>query len=128
LEWLKTIFKNVANVHVSDFEVQQQRQVPTYESVVALQQHYDKIYVTIGADNLASLHKWYRYEELKKLVTFIVISRPGFSKKGWENTIDLHVDISSTQLRKSLQEEFLPPQVAKEIITYYKENNENAYR
>ncbi|PHQ64750.1 MAG: nicotinate (nicotinamide) nucleotide adenylyltransferase, partial [Sulfurimonas sp.] len=102
LKWLKEIFNDYKNVEISDFEVSQAKKVPTIESVKYLLKRYKKIYLTIGADNLESIHKWSNYDELKKLVTFVVASRK--SVKIPENFMKLSVDvdISSTTLRQKI--------------------------
>jgi len=40
-----------------------------------------ELYLCIGSDNLKKLHKWFEFDELKKLVTFFVIEREGFEIK-----------------------------------------------
>jgi nicotinate-nucleotide adenylyltransferase len=127
LSWLQKIFEDEKRVIVSDFETKQNRAVSTYETVLELEKKYDKIYVTIGADNVASLKKWHNYEELKNKVAFLVVMRRGYGVQTHYPTIELDVAISSTQLRKNPQERFLPPKVAQQIMTYYKENNENTH-
>ena len=128
LEWLEKIFKDDQKVEVSDFEVRQERQVPTIETVEELQKKYDEIYVAIGTDNLATLPQWHRYDELEKRVTFIVFSR-GEDKTRSEDLmlIELDVPVSSSRLRKDMKKELLPPQVADEIYNYYKEHNERTH-
>ncbi len=70
------------------------------------------IYYLIGADNLASFHKWHRVEELLKKVVLVVASRPGSS----DDTCGLEGDIrffpspewgiSSSTLREYLSKGF----------------------
>ncbi|QOP45114.1 nicotinate (nicotinamide) nucleotide adenylyltransferase [Sulfurimonas paralvinellae] len=123
LKWLKCIFADDEKVQISSFEVEKKRKVPAVETVKAMLQKYDPIYFVIGADNLASLHKWYRYDELKELVTFIVASRndieipPNFLK------LQIGVDIASSDLRDNIDISKLPKKCAQEIAHYYKEHN-----
>ena len=123
LKWLKKIFYSYDNVEVDDFEINCKRKVPSLETVRHLKERYEKIYLIIGADNLKSLDQWYGYDELKKLVTFVVASRDDIDIPG--EYILLHVDqpISSTSLREDIKKEFLPVDVAGEIEKFYKENN-----
>ncbi len=125
LQWLQKIFSAYHNVWVDDFEVQQKQKVSTIETVQYLLTKYKKIYVVLGADNLASLPKWERYETLKNLVTFIVAHRDAIEIP--RNFLDLKidVDISSTQLRKHVEISKLSNTCAKEIAQYYKEINVN---
>ena len=129
LEWLRRIFENDPKVIVSDFEVRQKRKVPTIESIEELQKEYDEIYVAIGADNLKSLPKWHRFDELKKRVKFIVFTRD--DEKADENgfiKIELDIPVSSSELRSHMKKELLPSEVAEEIYNYYKEKNERTHR
>lgn len=123
LEWLKELFQDDKNVEVSSFEVDQATKVPTIETVKHLQQYYDVIYLVIGADNLASLKKWYKYDELKNLVKFIVASRENVDIPNNYIKIKVDVPVSSTKLRKNIEMKYLPPKIAQKIKNYYKEHN-----
>ena len=68
---LKEIFATDKRVEVSDFEIRQNRAVRSIETVSHFKTLYQKIYFIIGADNLASLKKWHRFEELDALVTWL---------------------------------------------------------
>jgi len=122
LKWLKQIFCSYKRVSVDDFEVKQGKKVPTIKTV---RHHikYNKIYLIIGADNLESLHKWYKFDELKKLVTFVIASRDAIDIP--KKYIALHVNapVSSTALRAKIQKQFLPQEIAQEVEKFYKEHN-----
>lgn len=100
-EALHVEYQGFKNIEISDYEIKQKTKVASIKSVKHFLKSYKKIYLVIGADILASLHKWQDYEELKTLVTFIVVSRDNI--KIPEEYISLHVevDISSTKLRKN---------------------------
>lgn len=52
----------------------------TYDTVKYLKDKYDyDFYFAIGSDNESDLHKWYKYEELKTLVKFVVFERTPIS-------------------------------------------------
>ena len=122
-KWLKEIFKNFKNVNIDRYEVEQNRQVPTIESVKYLLKTYKNIYLVIGADNLSSLESWNSYEELKSLVTFIVASRDDIIVDKKFIQLDIDEKISSSELRKNINISMLPQGCAMEIEQYYKENN-----
>ena len=124
LQWLKEICSSFDDVYVSAFEVEKKRKVPTVETVRFLQQKYKKIYLVLGADNLHSLEKWYKFDELKKLVEFIIVTRDNIEVPQNFRTLNVDVDISSSLLRKDLDISNLPKTCAKEIAHYYKEHNE----
>jgi len=119
-KWLKEIFKEFKNVKIDRFEVEQNRQVPTIESVKYLLKTYKDVYLVIGADNLASLENWNSYQQLKDLVTFIVASRDNIVVN--KKFIQLSVDekISSSELRDKIEISMLPKECATEIEQYYK--------
>jgi len=119
-KWLKEIFNKFKNVKIDRYEVEQNRQVPTIESVKYLLKTYKDIYLVIGADNLASLKEWNSYQELKDLVTFIVVPRDKILVD--KKFIQLEVDekISSSELRDNINISMLPQVCAAEIEQYYK--------
>lgn len=124
IDWLRKIFSPLKNVIISSFEVDLKRKVPSIESVQYLLQNYKKIYLIIGADNIASLPKWHRYDELKELVTFIVVTREGITIPSSFLTINLEENISSTDLRKHPDAQYLSQACADEIVSFYKEKND----
>lgn len=123
VKWLKEIFGEYKNVEISDYEVSQQKQVPTIETVKHLLKSYKKIYLTIGADNLSSLKRWNSYDELKDLVTFIVAPRDNIEIPEEFMRVDVDEKISSTNLREDIEISKLPKKCAQEIYNYYKEKH-----
>jgi nicotinate-nucleotide adenylyltransferase len=124
LQWLKKIFSSLPNVEIDDFEVNQAQKVPTIVSVKYLLKKYKKIYLIIGADNVSSLGMWNAYEELKKLVTVVVVGRDKIDIPKEFLTLDVNESISSSELREHMDISKLPKDCALEISEYYKENNE----
>ena len=120
--WLKTIFSSLEKVEISDFEIMLDRSVFTIETVEHFAPLYDEIYLIIGADNLESLEKWHRYEELNRRVTWVVASRDGIAIP--ENMMHLAVDvpICSTDIRLTLTSLGLEREIETKILTYYKEH------
>jgi len=120
LKWLKKIF-TCKDVEILDFEVNQKKAITSIETVEYLKTIYDleKIYLIIGADNLINLHKWHRYEELSKLVEFVVASRDNQNIP--ENLIKLPINanISSSKLRSNMDTTFIPHIIKKEITEFY---------
>ena len=123
LKWLKCIFADHQNVVIDSYEVKLEKKVPTIESVETLLKKYQKIFVVIGADNLATLEKWYRYKELKEKVSFIVVSREKIKIPKEFIALEVDVDISSSKLREIMDNTKLPKKCAQEIAQYYKETN-----
>ena len=122
--WLKKIFNDFKNVEISSFEVDQNRQVPSIESVEFLLKEYKKIYLVIGADHLNSLDKWDSYEKLKESVIFIIVTRDNIAVNRDFITLHVEQDISSSSLRNKLDISKVPQICAKEIEKFYKDINE----
>jgi len=124
LKWLKMIFGSFKDVEISNYEVNLNTKVSSIDSVKYLLKSYKKIYLIIGADNLKSLTKWDRYDELKTLVTFVVAHRDDIEIP--ENFLELKVEesISSTELREHIEIKKLSKICSKEIVKFYKEKND----
>jgi len=96
---LEDIFDDYKNVIVCDYEVKQERKVASIESVKHFLKEHKKIFLVIGADNLSSLNRWKNYEELNRLVTFIVATRDGIEIPKKYIILNIDESISSTQIR-----------------------------
>ncbi len=125
LQWLQEIFKGLDKVKIDNYEVNQNRAVPSLESVQYLLKKYDKVYLVIGADNLNSLEKWNNFKELNSLVTFIVASRDDINIDTKFIKLNINKKISSSELRDNIKLSKLPKECAREIEIYYKEKNEH---
>lgn len=123
LKWLKKIFSTNKNVEISDYEILQNRKVPSIQSVDHLLQKNKNIYLVIGADNLKDFSKWYKYEELIQKVKVIVATRNNIPVNHDFSLLHVDEDISSTTLRETIDLSKLPQECAEEIFQYYKENN-----
>ena len=81
-----------------------------------------KLYIVVGADNLAELHKWRDFSELQRLAEFVVLTRPGYEiPRQWAalRHIEIAVDASSSGFRRDFKGE-IPPKIAAEVIKFYK--------
>lgn len=104
-------------VQVNPIEVL--RMGPSYaiDTVEAVAQSYpgDSIFLVIGQDAAEKLDQWHRIEELRKMVNFLVIGRPGYSGEG----IDIGaLNVSATTIRQGLSAE-----VSSSVATFIRENN-----
>jgi len=123
LKWLREIFQTYKDVEVSAFEVDLGEKTPSITTVEYLLKTYEKVYLVIGADNLASLKSWHRYEDLKESVTFIIATRENIKVPPEYIILPIDEDISSSSLRDRIDINKLPKQNALEIQQYYKEKN-----
>jgi nicotinate-nucleotide adenylyltransferase len=76
----------------------------------------DELYFVTGADAIAALDKWRRYEELVMLCAFVVVTRPGYDLAALESTLPAvakgrvrflptpALEISSTDLRERVRQ------------------------
>ena len=95
-------------VEVNPIEILREGPSYTIDTVEAVAQTYpdDSLHLIIGSVAYAKLEQWHRIEDLKKLVTFIIIERPGS-----ESQIGLDIaalDIASTGIREGSSREYSP--------------------
>jgi nicotinate-nucleotide adenylyltransferase len=121
LKWIKKVFNSNDKVQVVDYETKQEDRTPTIQTITHLKQLYnlEKIYLIIGADNLEKLNKWFKIEELKKQVTFVIAARDDIKIDSKYETLNVNIDTSATNLREHMDSTLLPEVVKEEIEKYY---------
>ena len=94
----------------------------TIDTVEAVKQAYpeDELILILGADAYAKIDQWHRIDDLRELVTFEVIERPGYSIEGGRNIEAL--DLSATQVRLG-QRDSLSDSLPNSVASYIKEKN-----
>ncbi len=118
-------------VILSDYEVQN-KIFFTFESIEYIKRLVlpKKIYLILGADNLASLKEWEGYESLKKNVEFVFVKRKGFVyniSDFKELIIDVPEGISSSLIRQKYKDNvdelrsYLVPSTAESILQALRE-------
>lgn len=116
---LKKLFAKKEKVIVSPYEIEQERPVYSIETIKHIIDKYkpEKLYLIIGADNYESFHLWQSFEEIKELVTLVVVTRDGikYSKEEPVKKLKVNIKISSTQLRNTFNLEYVPKRIRKEI-------------
>ncbi|MDE3227873.1 MAG: nicotinate (nicotinamide) nucleotide adenylyltransferase [Acidobacteriota bacterium] len=106
-----------AKVQVNPIEVL--RMGPSYaiDTVEAVRQNFpqDTIVLVIGQDAADKLDQWHRIDELRTMVEFVVIGRPGYQGTG----IDIGaLDVAATTIREGLSAD-----VSSSVATFIRENN-----
>ena len=80
----------------------------------------DELFCLIGEDNVRELPKWRRYDELRKMVRFVVFGRDVSAPPHDFPWVNRRVDISATEVRKRVAQgrsiRYLVPEVVREII------------
>jgi nicotinate-nucleotide adenylyltransferase len=107
------------------------RPPPSYSIDTVLQirerEPNSELFWLIGADNASELNKWHRFDELKKLVQFVVLDRACRGEKQPYPVIQRNIDISATEIRNRVASgrsiRYLVPRAVEEII-----RRENLYR
>ena len=106
-----------AKVQVNPIEVL--RMGPSYaiDTVEAVKQNYpdDTIVLVIGQDAADKLDQWHRIEELKNLVEFVVIGRPGYEGNG--------IDIGALNVAATTIRDGLSADVSSSVAAFIRENN-----
>jgi nicotinate-nucleotide adenylyltransferase len=117
LKWVKQVVNKFDKVKVIDFEVKNKKSTPSIQTVKYLKDRFNlqNIYLIIGADNLKSLNKWYKYDELKNLVEFVVVSRNNIEINHFK-VLKVNQDISSTKIRNGFGLNFIPIEIKQDFL------------
>ena len=117
LEMVKLAISDYPQFEVSDIEYKRSGKSYTYQTILELYKIYpdiNTVYFVIGTDAFRKIESWYKTEELKKLVKFIVFEREEnfnlldldyLKNKGYNFEIQKlpFKDISSTEIREKLK-------------------------
>ncbi len=128
-EMLTTAIAGEPGFSASRLEID--RPPPSYsvETVEALRatQPEAQFFFLVGEDNLPELPTWHRFEDLQKLVQFVVLDRSGEEVEYAYPAIRRKIDISATTIRKRVASgqsiRYLVPEAVEEII-----RRENLYQ
>lgn len=121
LKWCQMLFGKLEKIKISDYEIAQNRPVASIQSVKYFKNLYkpDKIYLIIGADNLANLTKWHDYNHLCELCEFVVALRDDIIINPQYKTLKINEKISSTFIRNQKDFSKIPPLLRQEISEFY---------
>ncbi|WP_456323735.1 nicotinate (nicotinamide) nucleotide adenylyltransferase [Hydrogenimonas sp.] len=119
LKWLRKITSFDPRIEVSDIEIRKKGRSFTIDTVNHFARFFDTIYLIIGADNLKSLHKWHRFDELDKKVRWVVATREDIEIPEGYIRLDVKVPISSSELRRSMDPKWIPDEIKEEVVKFY---------
>ncbi|CAD7286417.1 nicotinate (nicotinamide) nucleotide adenylyltransferase [Campylobacter suis] len=124
LKWVKKLWGELKRVEILDFEIKQERPVPTIQSVKYIYETYDisEFYLIIGADHISSLDKWHDIAKLRELTKIIVAERDHIIIPCEFKKMDIHVNVSSSQIRQELASSQIPEVIKDDVIKFYKGN------
>jgi nicotinate-nucleotide adenylyltransferase len=101
LKMLLAALEGEPGFHCDEIEIQ--RPPPSYavETIAAMrgQQPTAEFFYLIGEDNVDRLSTWHRFNDLKQMVQFVVLSRSGRVSEHDYPTVVRQVDISATDIR-----------------------------
>jgi nicotinate-nucleotide adenylyltransferase len=106
-----------SKVQVNPIEIL--RTGPSYaiDTVEAVAQNFpdDTIVLVIGQDAAEKLDQWHRIDELREMVEFLIIARPGYTGDG--------VDIGALQVAATTIRQGLSAEVSSSVAAFIRENN-----
>lgn len=105
LEMLRAAIENEPRFDVEDMEVTRSGVSYTIDTMLELRERFGlkaKFFYMVGEDNLPKLSTWRRFDELLKMVTFVVLCRSEHTTPFPYPSIQRRVDISSTEIRKRI--------------------------
>ena len=107
---------------IDDCELRRDPPSYTIDTVEDIRQREKEaeIYWLVGSDNLAALPKWHRFNELEKMVQFVILDRTGEQVDHSFLLVKRKLDISATEIRKRVASGrsiryLVPPDVEKII-------------
>ncbi len=123
LQMLRSAIENEPQFEVDDCELQRDPPSYTIDTVQTLKEKHPGAhwFFLIGDDNLAGLPSWRRFEDLRHMVTFIVLRRAFTPVPHEYLSVDRRIDISATEIRQRFASgrtiRFLVPRAVEQIIS-----------
>jgi len=119
LQWCHTLFDEIPNVIVDDYEIRQGKSTRTSQSVKHFNTHYDVKYLIVGSDNLSTLTAWHEFEWLNQHIEWVIFSR-GEGPLSTEalrasRVIPLNEEISSSRIREENSTEHIDTKIKQSV-------------
>src|SRR5437773_3023885 len=122
LQMLRSAIEGEAQFEVDDCELKREPPSYTIDTVEKLRQKYQgaNLFLLIGDDNLAGLPSWRGFEDLRHMVTFVVLQRASTPVVHEYLSVDRRIDISATEIRNRIASgrsiQYLVPRSVEQII------------
>ena len=122
LKLLHAAIEGEAGFGIDDCELRRPPPSWTIDTVLEIRKREadPELYLLIGEDNVASLDRWRRFDDLKEMVRFVVLDRTGSQKLYNYRIVHRKIDISATHIRKRVARgqsiRYLVPPAVEEII------------
>ena len=81
LKMVRLAVEGNSSFSISDMEIIREGITYTFDTIKMLKEKYGKetkIHFIVGADSLVDIHCWYKAAELFRMMSIIVVTRPGF--------------------------------------------------
>ena len=106
-----------SKVEVNPIEILRMGPSYTIDTVEAVKQAYpdDEIVLIVGTDAYAKIDQWHRIDELRGMVEFLIIGRPGYSGDG--------VDIGALNVAATTIRQGLSADLSSSVAAFIRENN-----
>lgn len=136
-EMVEETIKDNKYFELSDIEKNLKKNSYSYDVVKKLKKNNKHDYYFImGSDSFQEIESWYEYNKFIDLLDIVVFKRPGYDVEGdhlnkmrniSKNRIfyfdDLQLEISSTYIRNSIKDGYIPKYLLREeTIAYIKDN------
>ncbi len=121
-EMLQAAIEGEGGFTASRLEIDRPSPSYTVETVEALHASYPgaEFYFLLGEDNLLKLPEWHRFNDLQRLVQFVVLDRSGGPTDYPYLTVRRKIDISATTIRNRVASgrsiRYLVPEAVEKII------------
>ena len=122
LRMLQAAIEGEEGFAIDDCELRRQPPSWTIDTVLEIgkRETDSEIYLLIGEDTVATLDRWRRFDDLKKIVRFVVLDRSGKQPSHSYQLIHRRIDISATEIRRRVAQHesirYLVPDSVDEII------------
>ena len=122
LKMLNAAIANQPGFAVDDCELHRAPPSYTIDTVQQIRKRETgpELYLLIGQDNVTTLNQWRQFDELKKLVHFVVLDRTGSDMQPGHDVVRRKIDISGTEIRARVASgrpvSYLVPAAVEEII------------
>ncbi|WP_103981951.1 nicotinate-nucleotide adenylyltransferase [Helcococcus massiliensis] len=135
-EMVEETIKDNKYFELSDIEKNLKKNSYSYDVVKKLKKKSkDDYYFIMGSDSFQEIESWYEYNKFIDLLDIVVFKRPGYDVEGdhlnkmrnfSKNRIfyfdDLQLEISSTYIRNSIKDRYIPKYLLREeTIAYIKD-------
>ncbi|PYI49030.1 MAG: nicotinate (nicotinamide) nucleotide adenylyltransferase [Verrucomicrobia bacterium] len=122
LKMLHAAIKGEERFTVNDCELRRPPPSWTIDTVLEIRKREtdSEIYLLIGEDNVATLDRWRRFDELKEMVRFVVLDRTGSQMQRNYQIVHRKIDISATEIRQRVAHgqsiRYLVPPAVEQLI------------